>query len=54
MTDPGFPRPRSHAGRRRIAPRLLADPTRIGCEIGRRPASALRTTATTVDPASVI
>jgi hypothetical protein len=35
-----FPPPHSHAGRRRIATRSLADATSIGCAIVRRPASA--------------
>jgi hypothetical protein len=40
MTDSEFPPPHSHAGRRRIATRSLADATSIGFAIVRRPASA--------------
>jgi hypothetical protein len=54
MTDSEFPPPRSHAGRRRSATRSLADATGIGCAIVRRPASARRTTATTVYYESII
>jgi len=63
MTDSEFPPPQSHAGRRWIAIRSLADATGIGCEIGRRPVRptaggrrcpARRTTATTVDSKSII
>jgi hypothetical protein len=49
-----FPPPQSHAGRRWIATRSLADATGIGCETVRRPPSGRRTTATTVDSESVI
>jgi hypothetical protein len=48
MVDAKFPRPCSHARRRWIATRFLADPTRIGCGIARRPASAVRTITATV------
>jgi hypothetical protein len=54
MADAKFARPCSHAARRWIATRSLDDPTRIACEIGRRPASTLRTTTTTLDFASAI
>jgi hypothetical protein len=40
-------RPCSAAGRRWIATRRLADPTRIGCAATRRPASALRASTIT-------
>jgi hypothetical protein len=51
MIDPEFPLPHSHAGRRRIATRSLADATSIGFAIARRvggPVFTRRTTATTV------
>jgi hypothetical protein len=54
MTESEFPPPQSHAGRRRIATRSLADATGIGCGIVRRPPSARRATATTVDSESAI
>jgi hypothetical protein len=54
MVDSEFPPPHSHAGRRRIATRSLADATGIGFAIMRRPASARRTTATTVYSESTI
>jgi hypothetical protein len=54
MTDSEFTPPQSHAGRRWIATRSLADATGIGCRIVRRPASARRTTVTTVDSESII
>jgi hypothetical protein len=54
MADAGFPRPCSHARRRWIATRFPADPTRIGCEIARRPAPAVRAITTTVDSVSTI
>jgi len=54
MIDSDLSRPLSHAGRGRIATRSLADPTRIGRRIARRPASTLRTTAATNDSESII
>jgi hypothetical protein len=54
MIDSEFPATRSHAGRRRIATRSLADATGIGCAIARRPASARRTTASSDDSESTI
>jgi hypothetical protein len=54
MVDAKFPRPCSHAVRRWIATRSLADPARIGCGIARRPASTRRTITTTVYFASTI
>jgi hypothetical protein len=54
MIDAKFPRPCSPARRRWIATRCLADPTRIGFDIARRPASAVRATTTTVYSASTI
>jgi hypothetical protein len=57
MADSGFPPTRSHAGRRRIATRSLADAAGIDCAIARRGGwgvSARRTTAPTVDPESTI
>jgi hypothetical protein len=54
MVDASFTRPCSRARRRWIATRSLADPTRIGCEIVRRPASAVRTITTTPHLASTI
>jgi hypothetical protein len=54
MADAKFSRPCPHAGRRWIATRQLADPTRIGCATARRPASARRAATTTIDFASTI
>jgi hypothetical protein len=54
MVDAKFARPCSHARRRWIATRFLADPTRIGCGIARRPASTVRTITTTRYFASTI
>jgi hypothetical protein len=54
MTESEFPPPPSHAGRRRIATRPLADAKGIACGIVRRPASARRTTATTLYSDSII
>jgi hypothetical protein len=54
MVDAKFARPCSHAVRRWIATRQLADPTRIGCAVARRPASTRRTITTTLDFASTI
>jgi hypothetical protein len=54
MIDSEFPAPHSHAGRRRIATRSLADATGIGRAIARRPASTRRTTATADDSQSII
>jgi hypothetical protein len=54
MVDATFARPCSHAVRRWIATRSLADPTRIGREIVRPPASTRRTITTTLDAASTI
>jgi len=54
MVDAKFARSCSHAVRRWIATRFLADPTRIGRAIARRPASTRRTTTTTRYFASTI
>jgi hypothetical protein len=54
MIDSEFPASHSHAGRRRIATRSLADATGIGRGIVRRPASARRATATADDSKSTI
>jgi hypothetical protein len=57
MIDSEFPPPQSHAGRRRITTRSLADATGIGCAIVRRGWAGeftRRTTATTVYSESTI
>jgi hypothetical protein len=54
MLDANSRRRARDPARRWIATQSLADPTRIGCEIARRPASALRTTTTTLNFASTI
>jgi hypothetical protein len=55
VIDSEFPVPHSHAGRRRIATRSLADAAGIGFAIARRGWAgvfARRTTATSDDPES--
>jgi hypothetical protein len=53
-SDSEFPSPHSHAGRRRIATRSLADATGIGCGIVRRPPSARRAIASSDDSKSIV
>jgi hypothetical protein len=54
MTDSEFTPPQSHAGRRWTTTRSLADATGIGLRDRAPPASARRTTVTTVDSESII
>jgi hypothetical protein len=54
MIEATFPRACSHARRRWIATRPLADPTRISRAVARRPASTVRAITPTVYVASTI